>query len=244
MQEHFGWEGMVERGMGSISRGKTFEQHSSVGDNSWEASLIRRFSYLLRKRVRRARYEFFWKAMQPADTAPLLDLGGGSGSFLPALFPQKSRVIITDININNLQSTRESLPEVILVVADGIQMPFADESIGCVFCNSVVEHVDQPAELAREIARIGRNYFVQTPHRGFPLETHSFIPIPLYHHLPPPVQRRLCRLFGASYEYISSVRYLSEAELRKMFPDATLYKERFLGLTKSFYLCRTAEGEK
>lgn len=206
--------------------------------------MIRRFSRFLRAGARRARHEFFWNVMQPTDAGPLLDLGGGSVVFPPVLASQRNRIIIADISINHLQSVGERLPEATLVLADGRDMPFADESIGCVFCNSVVEHVDQPAKMAKEIARIGRSYFVQTPNRSFPLEMHSVIPIPLYHLFPRPIQRLLCKLFRASYEYISSVRYLSESELRGMFPDATLHKETFFGLTKSFYLYHIANGDQ
>lgn len=182
--------------------------------------------------------------MEPADTEPLLDLGGGLGPCPSALALHKGRVIIADVEINPLQRARERFSEAMLIVADGMHMPFADQSIGCVFCNSVIEHLDQPGQVAMEIARIGRSYFVQTPDRSFPFETHSFTPIPFYHSFSAPIQRLLCRVFRASYDYISSVSYLSEPQLRSMFPDARLRKETFLGLTKSFYLYRSAKGEK
>jgi ubiquinone/menaquinone biosynthesis C-methylase UbiE len=206
--------------------------------------MIERFLRFLRARSRRSRYEFFWKTVEPADTGLILDLGGGSGPCPPARRGHKGGVIIADIEINPLRRAGAAFPEALLIVADGMHMPFADQSIGCVFCNSVIEHTDQPELLAQEIARIGRSYFVQTPHRGFPFETHSFAPIPLYHSFSTPVQRLLCKVFRASYDEIASVRYLSESQLREMFPDSTLYKETFLGLAKSFCLARPAQVDE
>ena len=206
--------------------------------------MIDKLFLFLRARSRRARYDFFWRTMEPTSADLLLDLGGGSGPCPPARRGHNGGVIIADIEISPLRRAGEAFPEAILIVADGMHMPFADQSIGCVFCNSVIEHVDRPAQLAKEIARIGRSYFVQTPYRGFPFETHSFVPIPLYHSFSRPMQRLLCRLFRASFEQISSVSYLSESQLRAMFPHATVHKETFLGLTKSFYLARSTQRRK
>jgi hypothetical protein len=91
--------------------------------------------------------------------------------------------------------------------------------------------------VAAEIRRVGQSYFVQTPNGDFPLETHSFVGMPLYNHIPWQGARRLvCKLFGAKYDYVCSVRYLTEARLQSMFPKATIAHERVCGLVKSFYI--------
>jgi 2-polyprenyl-3-methyl-5-hydroxy-6-metoxy-1,4-benzoquinol methylase len=106
-----------------------------------------------------------------------------------------------------------------------------------VVCNSVIEHVAEPALLANEIRRVGSSYFVQTPNARFPVETHSLIPIPFFNQLGvESLKRLLCRLFGADYSYVSSVRYLSEADLRRLFPEAEIIRERVVGMTKSYYV--------
>ena len=46
---------------------------------------------------------------------------------------------------------------------DGCRLPFADQAFDIVFSNSVIEHVGGPdaqARFAREVARVGRGYWV------------------------------------------------------------------------------------
>ena len=71
------------------------------------------------------------------------------------------------------------------IFADGCRLPFPDKSFDVVFSNSVIEHLGDPRkheQYAREIARVGVRYFVQTPNRWFPIEPHLLTP--LVHFLP------------------------------------------------------------
>lgn len=135
------------------------------------------------------------------------------------------------------------------VAGDGRRLPFADASFDVVFSNSVIEHVGDAAsqhEFAREVARVGRSYWVQTPNRWFPVEQHLLTPF--IHWLPKSWQRRLVprwtvwaalvrpaadrRQFYGEH-YLNDVRLLSAGELGRLFPGAGLIRERFCGLTKS-----------
>jgi SAM-dependent methyltransferase len=180
---------------------------------------------LLRQHSRQKRYLKIQELMKPEHLSGfILDLGGGPASFFAALFPEQSRVILVDISYDEVLIAKQRYPLLSVIVADGKHLPLADRSIDLTVCNSVIEHVDDPKALAIEIRRVSRNYFLQTPHGGFPLETHSFIPIPFYGFLPWELLRRFaCKLFGARFEYLQSVRYLSEVELRCLFPEATIY---------------------
>lgn len=167
----------------------------------------------------------------------VLDLGGGVTSFFVNFFPRHDQLILLDINLEEVILARRHSSPLNLVVADGERLPFARHSLGLVVCNSLIEHVAAPARLAAEIQRVSETYFVQTPNGRFPLETHAFIAIPFYQWLPGERLRQLaCALFRADYAYVSSVRYLSEAALQQLFPEAVIRYERFLGLKKSFYL--------
>ena len=92
---------------------------------------------------------------------------------------------------------------------------------------------------AREIGRVGDRYFVQTPNRWFPIEPHY--QMPFVHFLPERALRALNKKFtmgwrkkGEWYE----TTLLSESDLRRLFPDATIHRERVLGMTKSLMAVR------
>lgn len=145
--------------------------------------------------------------------------------------------MLVDVNADVARRASRLVPGLRVVVADGRRLPFADQSVRLTICNSVIEHVDDPEAFAREIERVSRAYFVQTPSGRFFLETHSFVPIPFYRWIASRRHRaRLCGVFGANFAYVESVQYLDESELRRMFPRARLVRERVAGFTKSFYL--------
>jgi SAM-dependent methyltransferase len=167
----------------------------------------------------------------------VLDLGGGKASFFAAMFPWPERVILLDISHKLAYQAKQERPALYVVVADGGRLPLADGSVSMTVCNSTIEHVCDPDALASEVHRVSRAYFLQTPHGGFPLETHSFVPIPFYNLIPwVGLRRFVCRVFGASFEYVSSVHYLSERELQRLFPEAKIAYEKVIGLKKSFYI--------
>ena len=128
------------------------------------------------------------------------------------------------------------------VVADGCQLPFADDTFDLAFSNSVIEHVPDHEAFAREVVRVGRSYYVQTPNKWFPIEPHLMAP--LVHFLPRTWQRRLSRhftLWGLIArpttqqldDFHATTRLLDTREMRRLFPNTVMEKERVLGLTKS-----------
>ena len=192
----------------------------------------------LRVRFRVRRYERLLRLLQTDHASGLvLDLGGGPASFFSARYPEPWRVILVDREYGLTRQAKARIPDLKLVVADGECLPFAQGSIGITVCNSVIEHVEDTAAFAREVRRVSDGYFVQTPNGRFPVELHAPVPIPIYRWILWPAGRRLlCRMFGGDFDYVESVHYLTEDELARLFPDAEILRERFLGLTKSFYV--------
>ena len=198
----------------------------------------------LRRRSRLRRYRRIQVLLGvEALSAPVLDLGGGPASFFAALFPRPGQIVLVDVEGDEVRRAKERQPALAAVVADGRRLPLARGAVAAAICNSVIEHVDDPGALAGEIRRVSRRYFVQTPNGRFPLETHSFVPIPFYRFLPSRGLKHLaCRLFGGDPAYVAGVRYLSEPALRRLFPEAIVVRERVLGLTKSFYVYYSPGG--
>lgn len=128
------------------------------------------------------------------------------------------------------------------VLGDGCDLPFGENSFELVFSNSVIEHVPDHEAFAREIMRVGRSYYVQTPNKWFPIEPHFMTPF--IHFLPTAWRMKLVRRFSVwgliakpsktEYEHaVSSTRLLGLPDMKRLFPGATFEVERFLGLTKS-----------
>jgi hypothetical protein len=92
---------------------------------------------------------------------------------------------------------------------------------------------------ASEIRRVGDRYFVQTPNRYFPID--PIYHLPFFQLLPHRLRRWLVDRFTLgmrgrdSEELIELVR---PRELRALFPDAEIHRERVLGLTKSLIAVR------
>ena len=175
--------------------------------------------------------------IQPETT--VLDIGGREFNW--SLMPFTPHVTILNLGIQGPQSGRFDW-----VLGDARKLPFPDGSFEIVFSNSVIEHLgsaEDQRRFANEVRRVGPSYYVQTPNRNFFLEPH--VVTPFFHWLPRKWQRRLLRNFtlwgwitrpdaNAQDRYLNTTRMLNCAEFRALFPDAEIWKERFLGLTKSF----------
>ena len=203
--------------------------------------LLIRWRYKITGGFRHRRFDFFWQTLgRHVGTRWWLDLGGGPGSYLLSELDASAhsgpRVILLDMGEAELLDARKRFPQVQCVRADGEYLPFRDGAFNLVFCNSVIEHVPNPDALAGEIRGTGRRFFVQTPNGNFPLESHSHVPLPFFRWLPRPLQRLMCRLAGADWDYLMSVHYLNERDLQNYFPGARMVRERAFGLTKSYYL--------
>jgi hypothetical protein len=195
----------------------------------------------LRERIRTRRMRAFSKAFRITQETRILDVGGTPDIW--QLLPVSPR--ITFVNL----PSRVEAGNLNLVFASGCALPFADRSFDVVFSNSVIEHVGAPAEQQRfadEVRRVGCKYWVQTPNRWFPVEAHLLTP--LIHFLPKSWQAAVVRRFSvwqwlerpsegrrAFYveHYLRDIRLLSYADMSRMFPGATVIRERWLGWTKS-----------
>ena len=138
-----------------------------------------------------------------------------------------------------------------VVLASGLALPFRDRSFDVCFSNSVIEHVGDArarADFACEVRRVAERYWVQTPNRHFPLETH-FVCLFL-HWLPFHITRRLIRHFSLwgwltkpsqvdVDQALRTLTLLDEREMRELFPDAKIIKERFFGIVKSLIAVRS-----
>jgi ubiquinone/menaquinone biosynthesis C-methylase UbiE len=197
---------------------------------------------------RKRRMQRFVRELGITAETRVLDVGGTPETWeMPPVRPK--------VTLLNTPRTKDELAGAAWWVAgDGRALPFRDGAFDVVFSNSVIEHVgdhESQRRFAREIARVGRRYWVQTPNRWFPVEQHLLTP--LVHWLPKGWQRRIVPRFTVwsalvrppadrrSFyveHYLNEVRLLSAGEVAELFPEARVIRERVLGWTKSLVAVR------
>jgi len=188
----------------------------------------------------------FKDAMQPGLDTKILDVGGTWLNWELADCQHR----VTFLNIRDLSKNLETKLHYDFVKGNAAKLPFADGSFEIVFSNSLIEHLDgyeEQKKCAREMRRVGKRLWIQTPAPGFPIEPHL---------LGPPVQKlrepwrriafRWLTLQGLLrrssegkirevYEDIHPVPY---SRMNELFPDCRILKERFGILTKSYIAVR------
>ena len=192
---------------------------------------------------RTRRMALFVRLFALTDADRIVDMGGSPFNW--GLISQHPH--ITLVNITGPDWERDRMR---MLTYDGRHAPFPDNSFDICYSNSVIEHVGGAEEMrifAGEIRRLAPAYYVQTPNLWFFVEPH-FLSVFL-HWLPNRIKRRLFRYFSIwglvtkpSLEHIdrtiSDINLLTVADMRELFPDAKILRERFLGMTKSIIAVR------
>lgn len=190
---------------------------------------LARIAEPLARRARAARHARFME-LTGAGERPLRILDVGCGALgLRGLAPHLD-VTGTDI------APRPSYPGPFVKADATIGLPFDDGAFDLAYSSSVIEHVapGRRAAFARELARVARGWWVQTPAYSFPIEPHSLLPFA--HWLPSAPRRGYWRLGAAgSWEEIALLR---RPELAALLPGSELHAERAGPLTKSWVALR------
>jgi hypothetical protein len=204
----------------------------------------------LELRARRKRFALFKNLASPSlegvSAVRILDVGGTQQYWSQFGLPRLDGVEVVLFNIFPQDSVA---PPFRAIVGDGRDLSrFRDKEFDIVYSNSVLSLVgtftDQ-SQMAREIRRVGRRYFVQTPNRFFVLDWRTLVPF--FHWLPAAAQAWCFQRFRVgiyprlpepitALHHATRVRDLTASELRELFPGATVVRERVFGLTKSFLI--------
>jgi len=218
-------------------------------------NLLRRLAVRSSAGCRSRRGRLFIDRLQPSAADKILDLGGGRGGYMGEILPYRDNVTIADVDPEMLRGAAERYGFDTVRLDGSEKFPIPDQRYDVVFCSSVIEHVTGPKEIvfdllddarfaasaraaqanfAGEVRRIAKRYFVQTPYKYFPVESHSFLPFVVVL-LPRRWQVRLLAFFGR--HWIKAVRpdfrLLTIREMRTLFPDAEIVLERYCGFVKS-----------
>jgi hypothetical protein len=197
------------------------------------------------RRFRRKRYRNFVALFPPERCRRILDLGGSAELWEMMEYP--AEITLLNISASWLTIPQNTRRKYIPVVGDGRQTNYPNCSFDLAFSNSVIEHVgsEQDAErFAREMQRVGRAFYCQTPNKWFPIEPH--LGTLFLHWFPRLLERyfvlRYLTLWGLMHKpdrataklAARDARLLTKRELKRLFPEAEIVTERFLLLPKSF----------
>lgn len=198
----------------------------------------------LSNRFRNRRFEVFAGLVKTLrHPIRILDVGGTVDYWRQRRWHERSDVRITVVNLNAEPSDFDNIS---LRRGDALDLSeYSDAFFDVVYSNSVIEHLfslENQMAMAREIRRVARCYWIQTPNFWFPIEPHfHFVG---WHWLPRAyrvdrLMKRRCGMRGPvapreeAEKLVDEIRLLSATELKSMFPGGTLWRERFFGLTKS-----------
>lgn len=199
----------------------------------------------LAARMRQRRFQLFKSLLEKVPRPmKILDIGGTQAFWESMSFENERSINVTLLNLRFVKVKYKNFSS---VIGDAKSMPeFSDQSFDVVFSNSVIEHVGgfvQQRQMAQEVQRIGKRYFIQTPNYWFPIEPHFLLPG--FQWLPVFMRIFLVRKFNLGWmvravdeksarELVEGIRLLKRREIEKLFPTAEIYEEKYLGLTKSF----------
>ena len=210
-----------------------------------------------RNQWREERFNLFLKNANIQKGSTILDLGGHDGGFFHNFQDKINhldlKIIIADVDKQALEVAKSRGFEVLLIAEDE-KISLDDQSIDMIFCNSVIEHITVPSSeiwtctdeeyfnntswkrqeaFANEILRVGKGYFVQTPHVDFIIEAHSWLPL----------VTRLSRInfikvlrFTNKFWIVKSApgcHLLNEVQMKKLFDNAdNVYVKKIFGSKK------------
>lgn len=177
----------------------------------------------------------------------IIDIGGTRAywKILPMDFLDLNNVTIYLLNMpgTNITSKEERFK---YIEGDGCDLSgYKSNSFDIVHSNSVIEHVGDWGEMlkfSKEIRRLAKCYYIQTPNYWFPIEPHCVTPF--FHWLPKPFRVALIMRFSLgnwarrnsvseAVLAVESAKLLDYKMFKELFYDAELSREKVMFLSKS-----------
>jgi len=201
----------------------------------------------LANRFRDRRFQFFegqLKKIAPKKgiVLTILDVGGTESFWVNRGYHKIPNIHITLLNLTKAETKHDNM---VSVVGNACNLSeYTDNTFDLVFSNSVIEHLysyENQELMAKEVQRVGENYYIQTPNKYFFIEPHYLLPY--FQFLPRKTKlfvlskTRLSRGNKLSMEKaedkVAEIQLLSLKDMKNLFPGANIFKEKFLGMNKS-----------
>ena len=196
---------------------------------------------------REKRMQKFENIIDPQPLDRILDVGGYPHTWNAR--PQKSKSIEC-MNIQLVPYDPSDFPnhQILTIEGNGCDLQYEDQSYEIAFSNSVIEHVgewEQQIDFAKEIRRVGKRIWVQTPALECPIEPHYLAPF--VHWFPVPLRRKVLRWSSpwgwmqkpTQVEIDQSIKFTklwSKSQFKELFPDCEIITERILWIFPKSYI--------
>lgn len=198
----------------------------------------------LSNKMRRRRFDKFQQLFNLLPRpVKIIDVGGTAQFWEQVGFAGRTDVSIVAINLAAGESKFDNIS---IVEGSAYDLrEYADNEFDIAFSNSVIEHLftfENQVKMANEVQRVAKAYWVQTPNFWFPMEPHFHVPgwqwLPMSVRISL-IQKRRCGWRGPysnkkeARKAVEEVRLLSRGEMKRLFPAARIWDERFFGFAKS-----------
>jgi hypothetical protein len=169
-------------------------------------------------------YADFIREMRPAPTDRILDVGisdvlNDAANVLERKYPYPEQ--ITACGIGDAVEFQQAFPAVQYVkIEPNVRLPFPMRAFDIATANAVLEHVGSPENQAffvSELCRVAKRVFITVPHRYFPIEHHTALPLVHYFDR---TFRRACSLTGKEpWANTENLILMSRRRLRELAPS-------------------------
>jgi len=198
----------------------------------------------LGNKFRNKRFNFFEKKLHYLQfPLKILDIGGTESFWVNRNFHNKNDFFITLLNLTKIEVHFSNFNSIVGDAANLSQFKINEFDI--TFSNSVIEHLgssEYQLKMAKEVIRVGKYHFIQTPNLFFPIEPHYLLPF--FQFFPSKLKyfiltkTKLSRgkkwNKNSANNYINEIRLISFKEMKSLFPESKFYIEKVFGMKKSF----------
>lgn len=167
-----------------MSKNKSLlEIHEDVPADHYDQGIKRN---LFQKYWHWRRFTEVLKIIQPV-TGSILDVGCHSGTFTQKILKKTGSQKIYGIDISHSAAAlaKKRIPNGNFQVADAVKLPFENNFFEAVFCLEMMEHVDDPVSVLKEIKRVaksGSRIYILVPSENKLFKLVWFLWTMRYHH--------------------------------------------------------------
>jgi hypothetical protein len=208
----------------------------TVDDKYYQVVKPAGFAERLLIAARETIYADFIAQMQPTPESRIADIGisdvvTDGANVLERNYPHLANV--TACGIGSAENFQRAFPTVhYRQIEPNAPLPFADNAFEIATANAVLEHVGSLAnqiDFVRELARIARRVFISVPHRYFPVEHHTAIPLLHYNDRS---FKTACALLGkSSWAEETNLILMTRAKLARLAASAAPGIDAIVGTT-------------